>query len=78
MREAFVVHKVAEILDKGPALTPQMRAEIERLLAAREVPVVASSTPIPTPRASPTSSTSMPVCAATPLVARLRENTIEK
>jgi hypothetical protein len=49
MREAYVVHKVAEILDKGPALTPQMRAEIERLLAAREVPVVASSTPIPTP-----------------------------
>jgi hypothetical protein len=39
MREAFVVHKVADILDKGPALTPQMRAEIEQLLADREVVV---------------------------------------
>jgi hypothetical protein len=39
MREAFVVHKVADILDKGPALTPQMRAEVEQLLADREVVV---------------------------------------
>jgi hypothetical protein len=37
MREAFVVYKVAEALDKGPALTAQMRAEIEQLLADRGV-----------------------------------------
>ncbi|MBB5161594.1 hypothetical protein [Mycobacterium sp. AZCC_0083] len=37
MCEASVVHKVAEILDKGPAVTPQMRARIEQLLADREV-----------------------------------------
>jgi hypothetical protein len=41
MREAFVVHKVADILDAGPALTSEMRAEIEQLLAEREISVVA-------------------------------------
>lgn len=36
MNQAFVVEKIAQILDKGPVLTPELRARIDALLAERE------------------------------------------
>ena len=37
MREQFVVHKVAQALNKGPALTDEMREQIIDLLDSRLV-----------------------------------------
>jgi hypothetical protein len=41
MNESFVVEKIAQVLDKGPALTPDLRVRIDAVLAEREMSVVA-------------------------------------
>jgi hypothetical protein len=41
MREAFVVEKIAQVLDDGPDLTPELRAQIDEALSSREIQAVA-------------------------------------